>query len=328
MKHNVVFDDGKPSSVTVFDGTPGGVVATNDHPNFQRILIALDNGDKNVMNLFDIGKAIDVKFAQLSERISVRDGVVNFDGDAVDNALTEAILLFYSEDNEDFKPLVNFMEKVSNNPQLHSRLNLFRWLSKNKFGIHADGDLIAYKGVGSDFLSQSSGEAIVNGKKHRGRIPNQPGTVVEMPRSAVAFDPAKGCSTGLHVANWSFAQGFTNSGTVLAVKVNPRDVVSVPVDSGDQKMRVCRYHVIGKVERQQDKLLMADAVPTKRAAKVPSKEGLAPDVRYEDLKKADFEKLPFNEIRWLAKDWGVKGRTKKVLVRKLARKASDKRRKK
>lgn len=339
MKYNVVWDDGEASSVTVFDGTPGGTVATKDHPNFSRILATLQKGGThNVADLFDIAKPLANKFAQLSERVSVGDGMIYFDHDPVDNALTEAILRFYEQGNEDFKPLVSFMEKISDNPNLHSRMNLFRWLGKHKFAIAADGDLIAYKGVGSNFKSQTSGEAIVNGVKKNGQIPNDPGTVVEMPRSKVTFDPRNGCSTGLHVANWSFARGFTSSGTVLRVKVNPRDVVSVPVDAGDQKMRVCRYHVVDQVQSEDQSALFADAVPTKRAAKVDTKVEKSVEVsdvhplpeHYENFKKVDFEKLPYNELRWLAKEWDVPRhiRRKTELVSKLARKASSKRRKK
>ena len=47
------------------------------------------------------------------------------------------------------------------------------------------GDFIAFKGVGDDGRSQTSGRAWVNGVQVNGRIPNEPGTIIEV----LADDP-------------------------------------------------------------------------------------------------------------------------------------------
>jgi hypothetical protein len=39
---------------------------------------------------------------------------------------------------------------------------------------------------------------------------------------------------------------------VVIVKVNPRDAVSVPIDHSAQKLRVCRYEVVGVYDRPLD----------------------------------------------------------------------------
>lgn len=338
MKYNVVHDDGVLSSVTVFDGTPGGRVANKDHPNFQRIMTALEGGSETIdgqeiSDLFDVSKPIANKFAKLSERVVVSDGRIYFDGDPLSNGLVDAILRFYEQDNDNFQPLVLFLEKIATNPDAHSMENLYRWLSKHRFGIHEDGDFIAYKGVakrGDDLFSQTAGTAMVNGKTVKGQIPNTPGTVIEMPRSKVAHNPQVGCSTGLHAGSWRYARGFTNSGTVLEVKINPRDVVSVPTDCNDEKLRVSRYQVIGVVHGEQDSILHAGDVPIVRAKKVASETRKA-HANYDSFNAAQFHKVPFGELRWLAKQWGVRTGshpTKPELVRKLARKAAAKRRKK
>lgn len=45
-----------------------------------------------------------------------------------------------------------------------------------------------------------------------------------------------------------YAQDYVRvDGVLLTVLVDPPDVVSVPTDSGAQKMRVCRYEVHGMV---------------------------------------------------------------------------------
>jgi hypothetical protein len=65
-----------------------------------------------------------------------------------------------------------------------------------------------------------------------------------MPRSLVDPDRDTACSVGLHVGNFSYASGFAQK--LLTVAVNPRDVVAVPSDSGDQKIRTHRFTVLGE----------------------------------------------------------------------------------
>ena len=81
---------------------------------------------------------------------------------------------------------------------------------------------------------------------YKGEYDNTPGRIVEMPREMV--DPVRGntCSQGLHVAAFKYAHSDYGNGEghLLEVKVNPRDVVAVPPDYDNQKMRVCKYKVI------------------------------------------------------------------------------------
>lgn len=227
-------------------------VAANTHPNFEEIIRRAALGDESVVELFDVSKTVEKKFEDLSERISVRGGRVYFDRDEITDqpALTSQIVSFL-QDGEDFGPLVNFYEKLMSNPNEHSREQLFRWLDTHKFTITDDGDIVGYKGVSVDsdgiYRSIHAGPAIVDGEPVNGYVPNQIGSVIEMPRKDVTFDPAHGCSTGLHVGTWEYASGFSR-GTVLEVHVNPRDVVSVPTDCNDAKVRTCRYAVVGVLD--------------------------------------------------------------------------------
>lgn len=227
--------------------------ATDSHPNFERIEQMCRQGDESVVALFDISGTAQERFRRLSERVSVSNGKIYLDGEEVDNSLTQQVVRFINEGVDDFGPLVLFFEKVQNNPNPHSREQLYRWLADRDFTINADGNIIAYKGVrktGEDqYESIHHGTAIVDGLKQNGAIPNQIGSVIEMPRSDVQHDPSRGCHTGLHAGTWNYASGFAE-GAVLTVEINPRDVVSVPTDCEDQKMRVCRYTVTGVTEQE------------------------------------------------------------------------------
>jgi len=236
--------------ITVFaGGSP--LVATSTHPNFDEIVqAALDNDLEGIDQLFDVSYMVAQRFETLSERVSVANGRVYFDGDEVNNALTKQIVRFLDEDIMDWVPLVNFFEKVQANPNEHSREQLFSWLDARDFTLTSTGDFIAYKGVTTDVegnpLSISSGRAIVDGEAVNGRVPNPIKAVVQMPREQVAFNPSDGCSTGLHVGTYEYASSFAQ-GLLLEVHVNPRDVVSVPTDCDAQKMRVCRYRVANTI---------------------------------------------------------------------------------
>lgn len=246
--HHVRSEDGR-ESLTVFmpEGTP--VVATADHPHFAELLEAAqtDIAPGELRGLADLSTAVAQRFDQLSQRVAVANGRVYFDGDEVDSAITRQIIRALEDpDAGDWRPLVRFMENVAANPNEHSREQLFSWLHDREFTITTDGCFIAYKGVRFDeddnYVSSSAGHGIVNGERHEGQLPNPVGAVVEMPRSDVQHDPERGCSTGLHVGTYEYAQTYARA-ALLTVLVNPRDVVSVPTDCNAEKMRVCRYVV-------------------------------------------------------------------------------------
>ena len=390
LKFNIVTDDGDASSVTVFPGSGSPLVATREHPNFTNIIkgiTATGKTEEEIIGLFDIGIGLKTKFQKVSDRVSLREGKVYFDNMPTESVLTDAIIRFHLAGHDDFMSLVNFMEKIEQNPNPNSRENLFRWLKSAKFSITPDGDVIAYKrvnrakGMSSEdecYQSTRSGPAIVDGEPVDNFVPNKPGVIVEMARNEVTFDPHVTCSQGLHVADWSYANDGPMSGTdTLMVLVNPRDVVSVPTDYGDKKMRVCRYKVLKKVTAEETEMLHVDRelqtltahtqtwtppkgviersttprkavkkaatsvkkavkkATTKKAAKPEPKATVAKKVSapikaaepkkaapkkavsttikpgtlpkyYEQFTTADFAKLPYAKLVWLAKQWEVK----------------------
>lgn len=251
--HHVRADNGR-ESLTIF--TPSGppIAATNEHPAFAELLAGAKAEEplEELRNLADLSNVVAQNFETLSERVSVAHGRVFFDGDEVDSTITQQIVRCLDDPSVgDWKPLVLFMENVAANPNEHSREQLFDWLRDRDFTITSNGCFIAFKGVYNrdddaeddyPYQSASSGEAIVDGERFTGNIPNGLGATVEMPRGEVQHDPTHACSTGLHVGTYEYAQGYAR-GALLTVLVNPRDVVSVPTDCNAEKMRVCRYVV-------------------------------------------------------------------------------------
>lgn len=234
--------------------------ATDQHPNWDAIREALRNEDESVADLFDVSVAVAKQFDRLSDRVTVAYGTLYFDGEPLVNALTKQIVRFMTEKVRDYKPLVNFMEKVYTNPNEHSRDQLFEWLNRHDFTITEDGDFLAYKGVRDDLTSVRSGPAIVDGKAVDGHVPNQPGSLVEMARGQVQHNPGIGCAEGLHAGTWSYASGFGPK--VVRVKINPRDVVSVPTDCNAQKIRACRYTVLNVADAPNETAVAKDVPHT------------------------------------------------------------------
>lgn len=255
MHSEVHLINGKPAVVNVLvDGELYTAIA-GLHPNFPQIVEALEANPQGeqVVDLFDIQRAVTTKFQRLTDRVVVENGEVLYDGDKVNDVLSQQIMRFVEEGVDDWKPLVAFLENVQANPNANSREQLYLWLKNGDFTITPEGNFVGYKGCyldnGIPVSTRSApakdqvrvdDEPIVDKP-----VPNVAGTVVTMPRSVV--DPAEGryCSVGLHVGTWAYASGFATH--VVEVHVNPRDVVSVTSDSGRQKIRCCRYTVIGQV---------------------------------------------------------------------------------
>ncbi len=258
MKHLLTIVDGDYHQATVFyDGNLYAAVAGH-HPNFNAIVDALleNPDDESVVDLFDVETVVRREFQRLTPRVTVRDGQVFLDGDVQNGPIVAQILRFIDEGyTDDLEAVVNFMEKVETNPDPYCREQLFRWLENNEFTIAQDGDVVAYKGchvndegvLTSTRKAPASERVTVDDVQVTGFVPQVAGSIVEMPRSVVDHDPNRTCSVGLHVSNFRYANEFTR-GNVVEVRVNPRDFVSVTTDYNSEKIRTCRYRVVGPVE--------------------------------------------------------------------------------
>jgi len=98
---------------------------------------------------------------------------------------------------------------------------------------------------------------------HTGKFDNSPGQVVTMPRNEVNEDKDQTCSSGLHFCSLSYLSSFYGDKVVI-LKINPRDVVSIPSDYNNAKGRCCRYEVIEEKSRDgRDSVEAFDSVVVK-----------------------------------------------------------------
>ena len=260
-------EDAKGKSLSIFFDNGDSETIPESHVSFKAILQKwLENNvvDEEIRELVNVLQTVATKMSALSERVSATGKEIYFDGDVLRGELSSHIKEAFSEGRSlDFKPLVNFLEKAKTNPSLESVDALYRWIKQGDLVIDPDGDIIAYKGTRLDANgvphSVSRGTAFVNGEEVEGNIPNVAGTVITMPRSEVNGDGKVACSTGLHAGTHSYASSFAPH--LILVKINPRDVVSVPEDSSSQKLRVSRYVVLHEVKDRLESKYYQPALP-------------------------------------------------------------------
>ena len=173
----------------------------------------------------------------------VVNGRVHINKQPVHDFLSRKILKFQSE-NLPHLPLVKFATNLQKNPSYRAVNELFMFLDKNDHPITEDGKFIAYKRVRSNLKDI-----------HTNTFDNSPGTELSVPRNQVDEDSTRTCSYGLHVANWEYAHTKFASfdpatDIMLEVEVDPADVVAIPVDYDNAKMRVCKYKVLGVVDKE------------------------------------------------------------------------------
>lgn len=228
-------------SVTVVIGNKTHTVSKSN-AHFHSVVAAIKAEDN-----YALEKAIDLA-SSINEfgegKIVVRDGVVFYGDTPMNNALTDRILRMM-RDGFNVSPMVKFMDRLMNNPSGRAVQELYRFLEHNNLPLTDDGHFLAYKNVREDYTD-----------KYSGSFDNSVGSVCEMPRNQVMDDPNVTCSSGLHFCSIEYLNRmWGHDGHTMIVKIDPADVVSIPVDYNNSKGRCCKYTVIGEhMDRERDTL--------------------------------------------------------------------------
>ena len=160
----------------------------------------------------------------------------SYEGQTIPDSINSRIISMASS-GESPEPLLKFWERLQRNPSMRSVEQLWPFLQHAGIPLTEDGCFLAYKGVNNDFTD-----------KHTGTVDNKPGVINEMPRNKISDDPREACHYGYHVGALRYAKAFASR--MIICKVDPEHVVCVPYDSSQEKMRVCKYEVIGNYGEQ------------------------------------------------------------------------------
>lgn len=234
----------KENEVTLFiDGNTK--VINSGHMNYAKIREALVAEDfDRVRTLINVAARI---AAFGDGKVTVDGGVVMYQGRAMHNTLTMRIL---SMEREGFNigPMAAYMGNLLENPSFRAVNELYGFMEKTDLPITEDGYLIAYKQVRNDYTS-------IHASPDGTHMDNSIGTVPEMPRYEVDDDKDTTCSKGLHFCSQNYLgkYGGGSDSRTMILKINPRDVVSIPTDYQNSKGRACKYEVIGELEDRPTK---------------------------------------------------------------------------
>jgi hypothetical protein len=215
------------------------VTVTNTHRKYADIRQACLSG--NLKRAYDL---VDILPQLKNQKVTVKDGAVYYGDYPLENPACDVLLDMIDEAavarvRVDTSPLVNFLDRLMKNPEQRAVACLWKFMEASKMTLFPDGRFLAYKKV----------SRLANGKlvdSYTGKFNNDPGQTVSVPRSAVDDDPNVTCSRGLHVCSEAYLPeyGHGDSHTTVIVAVDPADVVAVPTDYNNAKMRVCKYEVL------------------------------------------------------------------------------------
>lgn len=248
-----------------------------DHPSYTEIRKALTDKKYDIIpKLLDVEKKIETA---TKGRFRVSGNTVFIDEKQVDNEIGQKIVEFMRA-KAPHKALIKFWENVLLNPDPVARKSVFPFIKKNGHPITEDGCFIAYKSVRSDYRDH-----------HTGRLDYNVGNVVKEDRAVCDPNPKQTCSKGLHVANRHYAWGFNSSKKMIECKINPRDVVAVPDDYSNMKMRTCEVYVVRDNDSGQLKVPYIDvSKAVTHAAQVAS------GLRAEKSKRRTFYRIVNGKI--------------------------------
>ena len=203
-----------------------------DHPNFGRIMQVLNNRDADeLLSLVDVPTSVE---SYTGGKIKIQEGLLMYDGYELHNSLTDRIMkLMVSGHSFDY--MVKFLDNLMDNPSGRAVQELYMFLENRNLPITEDGCFLAYKSVRENWMDWWSGS-----------IDNSVGKTVSVPRNRVDDNCERGCSYGLHAGAIDYVSdyhGHDPKSHVVIVKINPKDVVSVPTDCKCTKIRVCSYEV-------------------------------------------------------------------------------------
>jgi hypothetical protein len=233
-----------PNSVVVTssDGTP--VSIDKSHYNYDEVVTLLTTNSGTYDQIIDLMQPIREfrRALSTSNFYENADGLVCIDLDGYPFVLPTELqkeVLRINRSNGNLVPLENFVANLAKNPDRKVHDQLYGFISACGLTLTEDGHFLAYKKVRDDFLDIYSGT-----------VDNSPGTSLKpMPRWACDSNPNNTCSSGYHFAAWGYLQhyGASHNNRIVIVKVDPAEVVAIPVDYNNMKGRACTYKVLKEI---------------------------------------------------------------------------------
>ena len=228
------------------------VTINSDHINYAAVREALRLKDHaTVERLINVVNSV-VNFAR--GKVTIKNEQVFYGDMEVKGAVVQRIIEMVRE-NFDAQPMLQFLANLMDNPSKTAIDELYLFLEASSLPITEDGCFLAYKKVNSDYKDF-----------YTKTFDNSVGTVCKVARNTVDDNRNRTCSNGLHFCSLDYLPHYHGGqGRVMIVKINPRDVVSIPSDYDNAKGRTCEYTVVGEHTSETEHAFTSpvyrDAVP-------------------------------------------------------------------
>ena len=244
----------------IFDGSKYTVVVNNkahhfgpEHEEYAALVDAIKMGDENTLiEIMTIGQQL----AEWTEGdFACKGGVLTYQGEELVPVIAERMIRLM-KNGFSCRSMMKFIENLYQNPSHTSVTQLYDFLEHRSLVITDDGHFIAYKAlrrwdgetkVGKDGREIKKGDLV---DLYTSSIRNNVGDKPSMPRRLVSDDIDSHCSSGFHCGSYNFAKDFGGDTPMALVKINPKDVVSVPRDSDCQKVRISNYEVVAEYDQE------------------------------------------------------------------------------
>lgn len=256
MKIPFLFSQG--NLTVVLNGQSKSVPSS--HPNFKLIREALKNDDAKALIDLIVGppveppKPVPVPVNMVKDRVKIVDGKAYFDDEFVDCPGLDEYIQNLVKLDLPFDGLIKFIGRLYLSVRFRVRNQLFLFANKVGLIIDSQGYLLAYKAVTEDYKD-----------KWTQKIDNRPGQSPCMDPGKVCDDPNRACGPGLHAGGLGYVHGYGHgSDRIIIVRVDPADVVSIPYDSGCQKLRTCGYYVVGDYNGELQRPVYESGIDTNK----------------------------------------------------------------
>lgn len=241
----------------VIDNKPYNINKT--HVSFADIKQAIKEQNWPVVK-----KLVDVRriIAEYTQgNINVYEGKVFWKETELHGVIVDRIVTMFKE-GFSVEPIALFIDNLMQNQSKRAITELYGFLEKGNMPITPDGCFLAYKRVNDQYMDIHS-RSVCNKPaalwtkednatpvKKVGNVTttiNKNGfTEVSMPREKVDDNQHNTCSHGLHFCRMDYLPNFTGDRTII-VRINPKDVVSIPTDYNSTKGRCCKYEIVGEI---------------------------------------------------------------------------------
>lgn len=286
----------KDGITVVLSGKPYAVARTDAHFDEVRDAVLAGEWPEVVLEIIERNTRKVIEATKLSPNLTYSGGTVLYDGEELHNYAVDKLIELLDA-NLPVMPLVNFLERLYKNPSKRVVDDLYRFLEHGNMPITDDGRFLAYKKVRGNYTDV-----------YTGKFDNSIGAIQQMARNRVDENPDQTCSTGFHVCSYEYLPhfGVAAGNKVVVCAVDPSDVVAIPRDYNDTKMRVAKYEVVYEVTdyfaKGED--VLAEKPIVNREFEVFSGDGNGWDVEYEGKYFSQEEAVRQATLLWGDRDDG------------------------